>query len=256
MRNVFVETENVTRFHGALKALERRGASESCLMVVDGLPGLGKTTAMHRWAVANSAIYVRAKREWDAGWLLNDLLAELRIARRHSFKDRFSQVSEALAMRQSDFAIARKTFAVVIDEADHFSRCQRIMETIRDLSDSMDLVTILVGMGRIRHNLTSFPQISSRVGQRVEFMPASRADVTKLIAELSDIPVDADLAGFVHQTSGGFTREVKQSIAILERFGRRNGFGPDNPLPLSAMRGEMLGTNRQTGAPVAVPATI
>lgn len=253
MRNVFVETENVGRFNGALKVLERRGAAESCLMVVDGLPGLGKTTALHRWATQNQALFIRAKREWDAGWFINDLLASLNVAKRHSFQDRFRQATEALAIRQSDFAIQRRTFALVIDEADHFSRSQRIMETIRDLSDSMDLITVLVGMGRIRHNLTAFPQISSRVGQRVEFLPATRDDVIKLIADLSDVPVTDDLAAFVQQVSGGYTREIKESITLIERFGKRNGFGADNPLSLAAMRGQVIGTNRDNGRAVIVP---
>ncbi|HEY9212092.1 MAG TPA: AAA family ATPase [Ancylobacter sp.] len=253
MRNVFVETENVARFHGALKVIERRGAAEACLVVVDGLPGLGKTTALYRWAAGNQALFLRAKREWDAGWFLDDLLAALNIAKRHSFKDRFRQVTEALATRQSDFAIQKRTFALVIDEADHFSRSQRIMETIRDLSDSMDLVTILVGMGRIRHNLTAFPQISSRVGQRVEFEPSSRADVAKFVAEVCEVPADDDLSGFLHQISGGFNREIKESIAIVERFGRRNGNGAGNPVTLRQMSGQVIGTNRATGKPVVVP---
>ena len=64
MKNAFVETGNVKRFQTALTALERRGAAEACLMVVDGLPGLGKTTALYRWATQTGAIYVRAKKEW------------------------------------------------------------------------------------------------------------------------------------------------------------------------------------------------
>ena len=49
MRPDFVETTNVRNFHGAIRAMEDRGAVEACIVVVDGKPGLGKTTTMARW---------------------------------------------------------------------------------------------------------------------------------------------------------------------------------------------------------------
>ena len=72
MRPTFVKTQNYRRFMGALEALEARGAEECCLVVVDGLPGLGKTTILSRWAADNACVYLRAKVEWVCpAWALD-----------------------------------------------------------------------------------------------------------------------------------------------------------------------------------------
>ncbi len=46
MKSAFVQTTNVRRYLQALSALEDRGASEACFIVIDGEPGLGKTTTL------------------------------------------------------------------------------------------------------------------------------------------------------------------------------------------------------------------
>lgn len=257
MKNDFVETENIKKFDAALSALERRGAQEACLMVVDGQPGLGKTTSLYRWAAQNDAVYLRAKKEWAPGWFLNELLAELNVNDpAHAFQKRFNQAMEALLKRQSVMLAQRRTFSVVIDEADHISRNSRIMETIRDFSDLGDIVFILVGMGKLRDNLTALPQVASRVGQYVHFEPASPADVRLFINTICDVPVADDLTNFVHQVTRGFNREIKEAIANIERAGKRGEFNAENPMHLSDMAGKLLVNDRQTGAPIFVPEVI
>lgn len=100
MKRHFVETENVARFMEGLVALEKRGAEECSLMVVDGAPGLGKTTALEWWAAQNSIVFLRALKEWSPQWFLADLLAKLRITPAHSFQKRYHQALEALTLRQ------------------------------------------------------------------------------------------------------------------------------------------------------------
>lgn len=253
MRNVFVETENVQRFQAALGALERRGAKENCLLVVDGKPGLGKTTALHRWATQTGAIYLRAKKEWKPGWFLSDLLAEFRVTPAHSYEKRFAQAMEALLSRQSAMTVQKRTFAVVLDEADHFSRNARIMETIRDFSDMGDIVFVLIGMGKIRDHLKLLPQISSRTQPAVQFEPASLEDVRRFCAAMAEVPIGECLTGFVHHVTGGYNREIVEALKVIERFGRRNGAGPDRPVTLHDMAGQVLITDRRTGSPVIVP---
>lgn len=255
MKNVFVETENVARFHAALGALERRGAQEACLMVVDGRPGLGKTTALFRWAAQSGAVYLRAKKEWSPTWFLADLLAEFRITPAHSYQKRFAQAMEAMLARQSAMALQKKTFAVVIDEADHISRNARIMESIRDFSDMGDIVFVLVGMGKVRDHLTLLPQVASRVAQYVKFEGASAGDVRRMFAEKAEVPVADCLTTFVHRVTEGHSREIMEAIASVERFGKRNGAAPDKPVRLQDMAGQVLINDRRTGNPVIVPET-
>lgn len=256
MRNAFVETANVQRFQTALTALERRGATEACLMVVDGLPGLGKTTALHRWAAQSGAVFIRAKKEWTPSWFLNDLLAQFRITPQFSYQKRYRQALEAMLGAQSSMAVQRKTFAVVIDEADHISRSGRIMESIRDFSDMGDIVFVLVGMGKIRDNLTAFPQVASRIAQYVRFEHATRQDVRSFYDTICEVPVADDLVEFTHRVTQGFNREIKEALATVERIGKRNNASPDKPVNLGQLSGLPLVNDRRTGAPIIVPGVL
>lgn len=249
MKPVFVETANAARFEAALKTLDRRGAEEACLMVVDGVPGLGKTTTLNRWAVQHNAVFIRAKKEWTPSWFLDDLLKALKVAPQHSFRKRYEQAMSALLMRQSQMVLQRRTFAVIIDEADHISRSSRIVESIRDFSDLGNIIFVLVGMGRIRDNLAMFPQVASRIAQYVGFEPASREDVRLFVDGLCEVPVADDLVDFLHKVSSGFNREIKEGIASIERWGKRN----DGAVSMASMAGQVLLYDRRSGAPIMVP---
>jgi len=245
MRAAFVQTENVTGFMGGLDKLESRVVKEKNLLVVDGEPGLGKTTTLSWWVAQTDAIYLRACKEWTPRWFLEDLLNALSVRPANSFRDRYRQCSEALLDRQSLLAMKHRTFAVVIDEADHISNSPRIMETARDFSDTGDIPFVFVGMGKIRSNLTKFPQIWSRVADYIRFEKASKADVSLFCRELCEVPVADDLAGFLHHASEGFSREILDGISKIEAFGKRAGNGDGNPVTLSQMAGQALLTNRK-----------
>jgi len=256
MKNVFVNTENASRFAEALTALERRGAQEACLMVVDGKPGLGKTTTLYRWAVQNESIYLRAKKEWTPGWFLADLLNEFRIQPAHSYASRFEQSMEAMLARQSMMAARRKTFCIIIDEADPRNTNKRNMERIRDFSDMGDIVFVLVGMGKIRDNLTMLPQVASRIAQYVRFEQGKIIDVQRFMKEICEVPVGEDLSAFIHQITHGYNREIKEAIANIERAGRRGDYTPEKPMRLADMAGKLLVNDRKSGQPICVPEVV
>lgn len=253
MKNAFVETENYRRFQAALKHLEKRGAEEARLIVVDGEPGLGKTTILDRWATQTGCIYIRAVKQWTPIWFLQELLAAFRIPAPSSFKKGFAEAITALNQRRTACALAKRPFAVVIDEADHISRSTEIVETIRDFADIAEVPFVLVGMGKIRANLTRFQQVSSRISKPVRFERASLADVRALIDGLCEVPVADDLVAFTWSAADGFNREVKEAIANIERFGKRNGNGASNPVTLAQMAGQVLLNDRKSGQEILVP---
>ena len=168
MKNEFVKTKNVKRFLTGIADLSTRGAQEACLMIVDGQPGLGKTQTVNWWAVRNECIYLRAKKEWTPQWMMRDLITALNAVPLFSFERMYKQALELLAQFANASSINGKPFTVIVDEADHIARSSRCLETLRDLSDYLEIPFILVGMGIIRNSLKRFPQIASRIGQYVE----------------------------------------------------------------------------------------
>ena len=252
MRPTFVKTENYRRFMGALEALEARGASECRLVVVDGPPGLGKTTILSRWAADNICVYLRAKVARSPYWMLGELLKAMRIDPPHGYEKRFGAVLQALGERAHGADLATRDFAVVIDEADHISARGKLVDTVRDLSDVCEVPFILVGMGRIRDNLSRFPQTMSRICRHVRFEPSDRADVQRFMDEQCEVKVAPDLTEFVTRVTGGFNREVREAIVSIERFGFRASPGVDG-LTMADMSGELLVNDRRTGQAVHVP---
>lgn len=254
MRDSFVETSNVRRFMGALKTLDERGAIEACMVVVDGKPGLGKTTTLSRWVAQTGSVYLRAQKGWDYSWFVQDLLTELSVSYQQirGKRERFARVLQELQIRAEQAALEDKLFGLVIDECDLVSSRAEIMEAIRGISDIQFMPTILVGMGRLRDNLRRFPQIESRAPNKVEFLPASIEDVTALIRGRCEVPVAPDLIAFVTKVSKGYNREILDAIANIERFGRRMEPGPDG-VTLADMAGQVIMSDRALGKPIIVP---
>ncbi|SLN38406.1 hypothetical protein AQS8620_01448 [Aquimixticola soesokkakensis] len=254
MRNVFVETSNFARFSGALKRLDERGAQEACMVVLDGKPGLGKTTTVNRWVTQTGSVYLRAQRGWDYNWMMQDLLTELSV-NHNQFRGRrarFERVTAELRERSQRAMIEGKTFGLVIDECDQVSGRAEIMEGIRGITDIQFMPTILVGMGQLRDNLRRFPQIESRAPNKVEFLPASLDDTADLIRGRCEVPVADDLIHFVAKASMGFNREILDAITHIETFGRRYDYG-DEGVTLADMSKQILMSDRKTGKDIYVP---
>lgn len=249
MKRKFVSTSNAEVFLAGLSALESRGAEEACLMVIDGLPGLGKTTVIQWWATQTGSIFLRAKKEWTPAWFLRELLTLVGETPRYSFEKMYQQTIEVLTLLATDAERSERTFAIVVDEVDHISRNARLLETIRDLSDMLEIPFILVGMGKVRDNLTRFDQISSRVARYVQFQPATLHDVKAMVEQICEVPIGEDLVALLRNEAGGKLREIKEGIKNIERFGKRNA---GQTIGIAQMTGQVLLNDRRTGREIKV----
>lgn len=250
MKPAFVKTENVGKLMVGLSALEKRGAGEACLMVIDGLPGLGKSKALSWYAAQNDCPFIRAKKEWTPNWMMAELLNALNISNvPHSFEKKFALALETLASRADAAGRSNEAFAIIVDEVDYIARSDKMLSSLRDLSDFLEIPFVLVGMGKVRHGLKRFPQITSRVGQYVEFTPLTLKDVTAMVNGLGEVSVKPELIKLIHDYSKGFVREVKEAIASIERLAARNGL---KEVGCHEMAGQVLMNDRVTGKPIIV----
>ena len=253
MKTNFVETSNVAAFHNALQTLKKRGAGEACLMVIDGVPGLGKTTTLQNWTAKNPGLYLRAKKQWKASWMMNEILELMRLIPPHKFEEKYKLCLGQLGQRYDSAIRDEKDFAIVVDEADFISGNVDCMETMRDLSDQLEIPVIFVGMGRIRNNLKRFPQVMSRISQYVEFKPATPNDVRLLFNGLCEVQVTDDVVDLVHSVSKGFNREVKEAVRAIERFGLRQTPSNGEAFTTADLAGQFLMNDRANGLPIRVP---
>jgi hypothetical protein len=136
-----------------------------------------------------------------------------------------------------------RTLEVAIREAvGNLLHDVKLLETLRDLSDTSEAVIILSGEDFVLKRLTSrYPQIRSRITETVEFRPASVADVRQVCDELCEIKVADDLVAEIHRPSRGFQREIKNAAATVERFGKSQGL---TTIDLAAVAGKQLCQDR------------
>ncbi|SFM35668.1 AAA domain-containing protein [Pleomorphomonas diazotrophica] len=243
MRNTFVRLSNTAAFMSGYEVVERRGAAENCFMVVDGKPGYGKTSTAQWFAISNNLPFIRAKREWRPSWMLRELLETVQTAPAHSYEKIFQQVIEAMGKRSAIAAVEDKPFAIIVDEADHVVGSSALMETLRDISDLVEVPILLIGMGRISAGIKRFPQIASRAESHVEFKPLTLSDTRALVEQRCEVPIDGDLLQLLHDKAEGYAREVLTGLAAIERTGKRL----DHPVTVADMAGQELLVQRSTG---------
>jgi len=214
MRKMFVKTENYRNFAAAVKAVEQRGAAEAGMMLVYGVPGLGKSHIVSSWAAENGAIFLRANKDWTPRYALSELAAALEIDGRGNSQQLFSRLLKPIAANQ---------LPIIIDEAEFTLANQAAsLEKIRDISDRAENTVILIGMGDIQSAIKKYGQISSRIARVVEFKPSTPEDIQAVCKQLAEVDMTPELMAEIHRLSGGRMREVLNMIPVVERVAKTN----------------------------------
>ena len=108
------------------------------MMLVHGLPGLGKSHIVYRWAEESGAVYLRANVDWTPKYFLVELAKALNVDSRGTAQQLFERSLRVLIERQCP---------IIIDESEFTLRDQAaVLEKIRDFSDRAEVTVVLIGM--------------------------------------------------------------------------------------------------------------
>ncbi len=214
MKPKFVQTSNVKKFLAAVAALDDRAAPEACFAVVQGPAGLGKTRTATWYALKTNAVMLTIKEAMSPTWLLRDLVHELG-----------EQVPASRAeqlYQQAVGILARERRPIVVDEVERSITNIKVLESLRDVSDLLEIPIILVGREYTLGKLKRHPQIHTRVSARCDFHAVNLEDVKLCVTELCEVPVAEDVVNVIHDQSDGLVREMMKAIRNVERIGLRN----------------------------------
>lgn len=231
MKKKFAMTSNVQRFLAGIDAAEARGAGEAGMLLVYGEPGFGKSRTAKWWALRKevNAIFLTGKKSWTPHWAMTDLVSELGQIPERTNEKLYAQAVQVLS---------RTHQPIVIDEAENtLSDRAAVLDTFRSLTDFLELTLVLVGTDDLAKGIPTYRQISSRIADKVLFLPATVPDVVVLCRDLCDVSVADDLAEEIHFHTGGRVREVLNAIDRVERFGKNN---KKSQVTLTDMAGQVI----------------
>lgn len=200
----------------AVGAVEQRGAPEACFLLVGGNAGYGKTRTGDWWSVQQNAVSLRIKAASTPHWVLTDLVRELgeQVPARTS-EQMFAQAAQSLGKNRRP---------IVLDEVENALKENiKVLETIRDISDLVEVPVVLIGREFVAGELKRHRQLWTRISAAAEFGPATLEDVTRCCTELCEVAVDEGVVKLIHEQSEGFMREIVKAIKNVERLGKRGG---------------------------------
>ncbi|MBF0371711.1 MAG: ATP-binding protein [Magnetococcales bacterium] len=215
MKNKLVNTQNVKLFLAGILELERRGAREANMLMVVGDAGYGKTITVRRWADMSDAIYLKGRPKLSPNQVMEDLIWELGEKPKHTIGRMEKQARRLLMASQQP---------IVLDEA-HFYLTDKAspLEMIRAVTETSENAVILVSTEEIQTTIRHFPPLWSRVIPTVVRMnPASLEDVSLFCSDLCEVTVADDLVREIYHHTEGRYRVIKNAVAIVEQFARRN----------------------------------
>lgn len=228
MKHHFVRTDNHGRLAAAVAFMEERGSASSCLMLLHGEPGVGKTRNISHWGAAKGAVLVKGHVGMNLDGLRWAISEKLGVRHRNN---RSAEMEDQIA------AIRESGTPIVFDEAQFglAMRCQNIpaagIEYLRDVAERGNTYVVLVCHNSEVRRFSDSAHIRTRIAHRVELFNAAGSDTASFVQALCEVPVTPAVCEIVHKQTDGKFRLVENAIAALERIARVKGIdqidGPD-----------------------------
>jgi len=218
MKNIFLETGNVSRFREAMSTLEDTERGQPGLGVVWGRAGRGKTICAREYAVRTGAVYLRVLQDWTPRAMLAALCRELN-GTEPGTVDRGKKM--AVGVIEETFRVRKILRTLLVDEADRLK--VDLIEHLRDVHDLTGAPIVMIGEEALFAKINAHRRIWSRVVQTVEFGPITTEDVLLFALEAADLRMEPDAAARLQARSSGDFRLVWADVHRLEQMSRASG---------------------------------
>jgi DNA transposition AAA+ family ATPase len=209
MKHTFVTISNVRRFIKAIGKLDGRGAPEQSIVLATGNAGYGKTRAGMWWAQQEDAIFLRVKSAMTPHWMLTDLLTEL--------GEQAPAANCEKLFNQALGELGRNPRPIVVDEVENGLANIKVLETIRDLSDTLGLALVFLGREGVYSKLKRYAHFRTRIAAHAVFAPIVAADVRLCADQMLDVRLTDDLIEAITIKSDGHVRKVMEALRNVER---------------------------------------
>lgn len=216
MKQHFVKTSNHARFMDGIYAVQNRGSSEACIMLLTGNPGTGKTTTVDHWGATTYATLIDGIPGMSLSYLRDYLARETGTYAHKAFAQH-----EALV----EF-YTRSRYPIIFDEAQHgLHNHAECIEYLRRICERAEVPLVLVCHTSEKHRFGEdrLAHIATRVSAVVELRPADVRDTYEYLKSLCEVGIDDGIASLVHQQSGGRFRLMANAVKTLEAISAKAG---------------------------------
>lgn len=218
MKYKIVTVKNIRKLSMAYKALESRAIGVPGMGLVHGFTGYGKTVGTSWLVVQNDGVFVRAEATWNPASMVNAIATELGLA----LKIR----SANQALQAVKRALAESNRPLFVDEADYLldSSSTRMLDTLRDIHDSVQTPVVLIGMDGVERKISNYPLLVRRITQWVEFEKLDIDDTKLVAASLAEVGIADDLLEALYEKTAGSIGLIIVGLARVEGYTKQQGW--------------------------------
>jgi len=213
MKNQFVVTKSVKKFHQGIDHINHKLKGVERMLLTVGEPGLGKTDAAIHYCAQNGAVMIRTLELMTGPWLLRRIVSELGAAPAYRTDRNFDLIGQLLQ---------GKPRTIIFDEVDRFAHKPEILETLRDIHDICHCPMVFIGEEMADKKLMSNRRLYRRFVEVVRFEKLDVDGVKSFVGEVSDVKFQQDAVERISNESSGKISEIITMIHMAEAVAIRN----------------------------------